>query len=269
MALDVSHRLVFVGGLHRSGTTPLARAIGAHHSVSAFADTGVKEDEGQHLQNVYPPAREYGGAGRFALDPRAHLTEASPLVSTESADRLLEQWSSNWDDAAPVWLEKSPPNLIMTRFLQALFPEARFVVIMRHPLIVALSTSKWVGSRPLSDLMEHWLRAYELFREDARSVEHIQLVRYEELVADPSVVLGDVASFIGLDGSIPADSFDSARSDAYAERWRAMSESRLPWRSSTAQRLVATYADRVAAFGYDMGDLATTFDAARSATDDE
>ena len=48
------HTYVFVGGLHRSGTSLLARSLEAHPSVSGFRDTGVPEDEGQHLQSVYP-----------------------------------------------------------------------------------------------------------------------------------------------------------------------------------------------------------------------
>ena len=102
-------------GLHRSGTTPLARAIASHPQVSGLGATGVKEDEGQHFQSVYPPARQYGGAGRFARDERAHLTEMSPLVSPSNAQRLWDAWSPYWDLSRPCLLEKSPPNLIMGR----------------------------------------------------------------------------------------------------------------------------------------------------------
>ena len=59
-------RFVFVGGLHRSGTTPLARVLGAHPEISGLSGTGVSEDEGQHLQDVYPRIRAHGGMGRFA-----------------------------------------------------------------------------------------------------------------------------------------------------------------------------------------------------------
>ena len=86
-------RLVFVGGLHRSGTTPLTRAMAEHPSISGLSETGVKEDEGQHLQPVYPKAKVYGGPGRFAMDARSHLTEDSPLVTPENAQRLWDAWA--------------------------------------------------------------------------------------------------------------------------------------------------------------------------------
>ena len=86
------HRFVFVGGLHRSGTTLLARCLAEHPEVSGFSGTRAPEDEGQHLQNVYQPGRAHGGPGRFGFDPEAHLTETSALVSDASRARLLEQW---------------------------------------------------------------------------------------------------------------------------------------------------------------------------------
>ena len=69
------HRFVFLAGLHRSGTTLLARLLASHPEVSGFSDTGVPADEGQHLQTVYPAAAVYGGPGRFGFAPEAHFTE--------------------------------------------------------------------------------------------------------------------------------------------------------------------------------------------------
>ena len=47
---------------------------------------GYLEDEGRFLQDVYPTEDVCGGPGRFGFDPRAHLTEASPLLTQENAD---------------------------------------------------------------------------------------------------------------------------------------------------------------------------------------
>lgn len=255
MGASHGHQLVFVGGLHRSGTTALARTLALHPDVSGFSETEAVEDEGQHLQDVYPAAREYGGVGRFAFDEAAHLTEASSLASPASAERLLDQWRLYWDAAAPVWVEKSPPNLVMTRFLQALFPDARFIVIVRHPLVVALATRKWARFTSIDRLVQHWIHAHRVLFDDAPRISRLHVVHYEDLVADPHDSLGRIASFLSLPGTVPAGSLDGRRSQAYARRWDDLRGSVLPWRSRRARRLVARYADEVAEFGYVLDDL--------------
>lgn len=259
-AID-SSRMVFVGGLHRSGTTPLARLLATHPEISGFAGTGVKEDEGQHLQHVYPAAREYGGAGRFAMDPRSHLTELSSLATPENARRLLDDWAPHWDLGRRLLVEKSPPNLVMTRFLQDLFPEARFLVVLRHPVVVGLSTQKWAG--PVTGtgrLLEHWFRAHETFLEDAAHLRRVHLVRYEELVSDPGAVMAGVAEFLDLRPEFATRTIDSRRSDAYLTAWQRTVSSTSPVDRARVHRLRSRYADRMRKFGYDFDDLGRTGD---------
>lgn len=250
-----THRLVFVGGLHRSGTTPLSRLLAAHEEISGFHDTGVDEDEGQHLQTVYPPARDYGGAGRFALRPESHLTETSHLVSPENARRLLRQWEPWWDLSRPVLLEKSPPNLVMTRFLQALYPEARFVIIVRHPIVVALSTKKWRRGTSLSTMVENWVSAHRLVQEDAPHVDRLAVVNYEHLVSDPAAVLDRLTGFLELQTPLSPDLWQSSRSETYEQWWDRLRSSRMPGRRSRISRLVDTFEAPVNALGYSLLDL--------------
>ena len=68
-------RLLFIGGLHRSGTSLIHRCISSHPQVAGFHDTGVLEDEGQYLQGVYPIGQAHGGPGRVALETRFHQNE--------------------------------------------------------------------------------------------------------------------------------------------------------------------------------------------------
>jgi hypothetical protein len=247
-------RLVFVGGLHRSGTTALARALALHPEVSGLAGTGVEEDEGQHLQTVYPAAEALGGPGRFARHRDAHLTEDSPLATTRQAQRLLEQWSPHWDTGRPLLLEKSPPNLVRTRFLQQLFPGARFVVIVRHPVVVTLSTRKWAPRTGLTRLTEHWFLAHATLTADAPRVKSLLVLKYEHLVSRPEETLHHVAQFLELRGQVPAHGIAADRSQRYEEQWAKLRAGRSLSRRRV-ERLIAHHEQDATRFGYRMSDL--------------
>ena len=217
-----TQRLVFLAGLHRSGTTLLARLLAAHPEISGFSDTGVAEDEGQHLQTVYPAAKVYGGPGRFGFAPESHVTEASPLATEQNARTIFAEWSSQWDLSRPVLLEKSPPNLLKTRFLQALFPGSAFVVVLRHPIAVSLATAKWRRTRRYHRLVEHSLRCYELFEADRGRLERVHVIRYEDLVRQPEEVLGGIFAFLGLEPVPPAEPVEGGADERYFRQWREL-----------------------------------------------
>ncbi len=80
-------QFVFVAGLHRSGTSLLFQCLRDHPQISGFENTGVPEDEGQHLQSVYQPAHKFGRPGTFGFNPDSYLTESSPLVTEENRER--------------------------------------------------------------------------------------------------------------------------------------------------------------------------------------
>jgi Sulfotransferase family len=255
-------RLIFVGGLHRSGTTPLARILGQHPDISSFSDTGVPEDEGQHLQSVYPAAQTYGGSGHFARKPEAHLTESAALATPHAAEQLLQAWYPHWDLSRRYLLEKSPPNLIMTRYLQALYPDAAFIIVVRHPVTVALSTKKWTRflSRDprkfasLAALVEHWLIAHRLLASDLPHIRRVRVLFYEDLVSEPERELDGLRSFLGLEASIPRDLVSGQHGSPYAQRWDEMQSLRRPggWQRRWIER---RYAEEIASFGYDVSDL--------------
>ena len=81
-------KYVFVGGSPRSGTSLLGRNIARLEDCSGLKNTGVFEDEGQFLQDVYAVASEYGGSSRCGFDPRMHRTESSDLLTPQNVAKI-------------------------------------------------------------------------------------------------------------------------------------------------------------------------------------
>jgi hypothetical protein len=214
-------RYVFICGLHRSGTSLLGRNIARMENCTGFKDTGVIEDEGQFLQDVYLTAMTYGGAGRFGFDSRAHLTETSVLFTPANAARLRESWHAYWDNSKTIFVEKTPGNLLKTRFLQAVFPDSYFIVIRRHPVAVSMANQKWkVSLAPLHNLFDHWLHCHALFEEDKKYLKHVYELSYEDYVRDPDKYHEEIAAFIGT--RVPANPMEQVTglyNERYFNRW--------------------------------------------------
>jgi RimJ/RimL family protein N-acetyltransferase len=249
------HAFIFVTGLHRSGTSPLHRCLRDHPRISGFRNTGVAEDEGQHLQTVLP--RNIGGPGRFGRRSEAHMTEEHPLANARTAAALLAQWSPHWDLSKPYLVEKSPPTLLRTRLFQALFPISSFVVIVRHPAAVALATfnalasAGWAQDLTVTDLIEHWLICHETFQGDIPYLKRLATVRYEELAVCPQRTVDAVYAFLGLPPHPLGEEIEPHVNARYLAQWRAMSQDSQHRRDiERAMHLE----ERVRGFGYSLRD---------------
>jgi hypothetical protein len=213
-------RLLFIAGLHRSGTSALHDILRRHPRVSGIHGTRVPQDEGQFLQRALPIGLDFGGPGRFGYFPAAHMTEASPAAGAATRDRLLRDWGAYWDLSKDVFIEKSPPNLIRSRLLQALFPEAEFIFIVRHPLAVALATQKWSGTT-LVELLHHWNVVHHLMLEDVAYLNKYSVIRYEDMAQDIHAMLRRLGARHDLAGLEVAHGFRDENAK-YLDQWSAM-----------------------------------------------
>ena len=240
-------KIVFVCGLHNSGTTILHDCLREHPRISGFSGTGVPRDEGQHLQTVYPTARHFGGSGEFGFHREAALDESSPLVTNRNRERLWNEWARHWDLGAAVLLEKSPPNLIRCRFLQAMFPNARFVAIERHPVAVSLATRRRKDTS-LSNLFRHWLTCHGIFRSDRKLLNRAMVLKYESFVADPEGQLQAICSFLDLPPAPRRLEVHSDINRSYFDSWLAMRRRPDGW--LRVRTLIARFERRFHDYGY-------------------
>jgi hypothetical protein len=215
-----NHNFIFIGGLHRSGTSILHRCLRKHPLISGFFDTCSPEDEGQHLQSVYLPARNYGGPGRFGFDPNARLTEESKLVSEENRTKLIKEWGMHWDLSKPYLMEKSPPNLIKMRFLQRMFNNSYFIIITRHPVACAYATKEMQKKWSIISLIKHWLTCHQIFDEDKKHINKIFVLKYEDFVLQPKIWLNKICNFLNISIIQNFEDISSAKNEKYYGKWK-------------------------------------------------
>lgn len=240
------HRHVFICGLHRSGTSVLHDILKAHPRITGFSSTGKPKDEGQHVQSIIGRDADFGGPGVFCFHPGAHLTESDVATYREQLPHMIASWEHHWAPDTPVRVEKSPPNLVRSRFLQSIFDDARFVFIVRHPLAVARATQKW-SLLPEERLFRHWFQGHRIMLADRAFIRRSCCVRYEDLAADLSGTLARIWRAIG----IPGTTIDAS---AFADHNPRYLEAPAGYDVNADERAL------MARFGYDLASPHTRFD---------
>lgn len=214
LIISTSYRdknFIFIGGLHRSGTSMVTKLIATSPIASMHTLTFVSEDEGQHIQTVYKAGQYFGGPGSFGFNKNCYLNERSQLLTPYRKFKIVDEWNRYWDSSKEFLIEKSPANIIRMRFLQEIVKHAHFIVIMRHPLVVALATKKWNDSS-LESLIEHWLVIHKQLYIDKVHIKNCMILKYEELEAERTK--NELAVFFGRDLQI--SEFDSLRNLQYS-----------------------------------------------------
>ncbi len=257
------HRFVFVIGMPRSGTTALARLVASHPKISGLTNTGAAYDEGDYLQSVYPKEADLGGPTRFGLHRNAHMTENSPLVK-RAGEQLFAAWSPYWDLSKPILCEKTPANIVRTRFLQAAMPNSSFIFITRHPMAQALAVLRWNYRVLLSTLVRNWLVCHRYLAEDLPHLRHSLMLRYDELARDPQTCSKAIEAFLQLEPGIDASLIKPGLNDPYFRTWRTRGFRAGPHRLRNIAKRICSKAEvryiehryerQIRAFGYSFVD---------------
>tara|TARA_Y100001935_G_scaffold254603_1_gene264189 strand:- start:834 stop:1568 length:735 start_codon:yes stop_codon:yes gene_type:complete len=176
-------KYIFICGLHRSGKSTLTNIISTSNLVSIHTHKNSIDIEGQHIQTVYDAAYKHGGPGKFGFDKKYHYTEKTYLLTQKNNDKIINDWSKFWDLNKPILVEQSPPNIIHTRYLQEIVDKSYFIIIIRHPLSVALATEKYM-TQTLDKHIEHWLHVHEILYNDLKKIKNYLILKNEKLNID-------------------------------------------------------------------------------------
>jgi hypothetical protein len=199
-------RLIFLIGAPRSGTTLLARMLGAHsqiyeraepHLITPIAHLGYwasVQKAPYDVINVQQAIREI-----VADLPRG---EADYLDALRAYTDTLYQRMLATTPHKRFFLDKTPAYALVLAFLTRLYPRARYVVLTRHPLAILTSwvesffDGDWQVAIEHNPLLARYVPALAaVLRERPVPLVHL---RYEDLVHQPEPALRRVCDHLGL-----------------------------------------------------------------------
>lgn len=206
MGRIVEDKVLFVIGPPRSGSTLLARMIGAHsliygrpepHLLTPLAHLGyyAKVDKAPYdavlaaesarafVQDLPGGEQDYIDACRAYCD-----TLYGRMLATRPEKRLF--------------LDKTPAYALVLDFISRIYPTAKYVVLTRHPLAVFSSYAEsffngdYAAAQAYNPILDRYVPALASFlRRRAVPIYHVV---YEQLVADPERMLAEIFAFIGV-----------------------------------------------------------------------
>ena len=196
---------IFLIGAPRSGSTLLARMLGSHSAIFAPAEPHLMPPLA-HLgfhervdQAPYDPVITQQGLRSFVgLLPGG---EADWLAALRRAtDHLYERALA--PSGRTLFLDKTPAYALVLDFLVKLYPDARYVVLTRHPIAVWSSyvdsffDGDAAAAHARNPVLERYVPAIARFLRE-RPVPFVH-VRYETLVKDPEAQLREICAFLGV-----------------------------------------------------------------------
>jgi hypothetical protein len=247
---------LFIVGCPRSGTTMLRRIVDAHPEIAMLPETHWIPRLARNGVGIGPDGLVteelvdwLGGYFRF---PRMKLDPAEVRALVEPGATYPEFVAALFDlygrkRGKRLVAEKTPNYVAEIATLNALFPKARFVHLIRDGRDVALSAMDR-AKKPLTagQVARRWKRRITKARRQSRKVNHYLEARYEDLVTDPPTACKRLLDFAGLaphaafDAALARTPFRADRLDAYRRQLDAASLAALD----------ASLADHLRRWGY-------------------
>jgi hypothetical protein len=198
--------LLFVISPPRAGSTLLQHMLGAHtqicthpepHLISPLAYLGYYDIVDKAPYDHINAAQAIKLFVRGLPNGEADYLDAVRAYTDTLYGRMLRASGKRY------FLDKTPANALVLPFLTRLYPDARYVVLTRHPLAVASSYANsffegdWGAAHDFNPVLIRYVPAIaNLLRVPPR---HLLQVRYEALVRDPSASLSALCDFLDLD----------------------------------------------------------------------
>ncbi|KPJ00233.1 PREDICTED: protein-tyrosine sulfotransferase [Papilio xuthus] len=189
--------LIFIGGVPRSGTTLMRAMLDAHPEVRCGQETRVVPRILQMRQHWMRSQKE---------SVRLEQAGVSKAVLDNAIAAFCLEVIVRHGDPAPRLCNKDPLVLKMGTYVLELFPNAKFLFMVRdgratvHSIITRKVTITGFDLSSYRQCLSKWNHAVELMYQQCRSLGPARclLVRYEALVLAPAATMRRVLAFLDL-----------------------------------------------------------------------
>ncbi len=189
---------VFVVGPPRAGTTLLQALLCANGPYFPMPETHFFSHAARDMGATL--CKSDRGLVRDRLAAKAAITVDFDLSQPREAKKaVFEHVVSGFDPGnTGTFLEKTPRHVFAAREIRDLYPDARFVCLVREPRNVIASNLVAFGSG--QSLMRLAVLYNRIVGAIARldGLDYVRVVRYEDLLGEPSAVLGGLCAFLGV-----------------------------------------------------------------------
>ena len=233
--VNLSSKMVFIVGPHKSGTTLLLRLLNGHKSIFTIPfETHIAESLGywqsyrgrtnlfsdlefndkitrfiDHFEYaVMTPSQFNNGKSMenlFDLNHFKEIMNSIPEVDDkELVHSYLEAIITSYHQAFDhdFVVEKSVTHDEFVPFLSQIFPDAKFIRILRNPYANLVSFRRYISDGRFPLLKKPLLAIKDatnyLFRNKRLLGARYKVVKYENLLESPEITLQSLATFIGI-----------------------------------------------------------------------
>ena len=184
----------FLIGFPRSGTTLLDTILRTHSKIDVIEEKDMLSKAQLHLGN------------KLSIVDIENLTNVELANAKEIYFKEMEKFVSTKSGGCVI--DKLPLNIIDVPIIHKLFPTAKFILVLRHPLDSILSC--WMQLFRLNPAMSNMVeldRIVDFYGEAMTILElsekryslNVHRIRYEDLVLDMKSEVSNLLRFIELD----------------------------------------------------------------------
>lgn len=204
------NRPIFVVGCPRSGTTLVQCILSASSQAFSFPEThffswvlpslGVGPHARLTLEQIRACRAEFESEAEFMLPDSVwlELESRSEVRAIDVFVAAVACFSPGGDQRA---IEKTPRHVLHLETIGEVFPEARFVNVVRDPIDVASSLlgMPFESSRSMLSYAQRWTESIQAARTYAEAHPgRLETVVYEALVLEPEAQVRRLCAFVDL-----------------------------------------------------------------------